>query len=55
MPDFTQPDHAAFVRFPPNSLVVGARFGMTLARQNSGKMKLWLPRRAFGFPGAFLK
>jgi len=41
MPDFTQPDHAAFVRFPPNSLVAGARFGMTLARQNSGKMKLW--------------
>ena len=45
MPDFSQPDHAALVRLPPNSLVVGARFGMTLARQNSGKMKLCLTAR----------
>jgi len=49
----SQPDRAAHVRFPPNSLVVGARFGMALARQNSGKMKLWLHGRAPGFPGAF--
>jgi hypothetical protein len=52
MPDFSQPDRAAFVRFPPNSVIGGSPFGMALARQNSGKMKLWLHGRAFGFSGA---
>jgi hypothetical protein len=42
MPDFNQPDRAAPVRIPPNSLFAAARFAIALARQNSGKMKLWL-------------
>jgi len=53
MLDFNHPDRATHVRFPPNSAVVGARFGTALARQNSGKMKLWPHERALGFPGAF--